>query len=433
MQTILQSNLQSKAWQPNPGKGETTFNGVLLLVVWCIFTPYFIFTFILFIRRWDKQPIKARSPLLLSISSVAGYIMITHYCWMTWYSEENWPCIVSHWLIWAVMSWYYVPYILRCLRLFFIFKINFEKTEMHKGKDGEKKKQGFFVRKRHWFTDRRLLIWLIIFNTLVFLFGLFRQFYYSDNYPGRYGCTVTTLYLTGMTVIFVFFLTFFLISIWFLRKVRDEFNINNELKAVSLTWTLLIIPYIIIQWVGYNEDIFTTTYFQVLWPLVSYIISDVYPLHLSYISSQIITFSTSNVLSSLKTIIGNERACKHFEEFLVGEFSVENLLFYQDVARFKLLTDSDEINSQGKVIFDKYIDPSSVLEVNIDSNEKQQITKEIVNPYTGIFDKSQESIFMLMERDSYPRFLKSAICTKFKKELQNEENVLQILKKQKMV
>ncbi|KAJ5072028.1 regulator of g protein signaling [Anaeramoeba ignava] len=390
MQTILQSNLQSKAWQPNPGKGETTFNGVLLLVVWCIFTPYFIFTFILFIRRWDKQPIKARSPLLLSISSVAGYIMITHYCWMTWYSEENWPCIVSHWLIWAVMSWYYVPYILRCLRLFFIFKINFEKTEMHKGKDGEKKKQGFFVRKRHWFTDRRLLIWLIIFNTLVFLFGLFRQFYYSDNYPGRYGCTVTTLYLTGMTVIFY----------------GMSSTSNNELKAVSLTWTLLIIPYIIIQWVGYNEDIFTTTYFQVLWPLVSYIISDVYPLHLSYISSQIITFSTSNVLSSLKTIIGNERACKHFEEFLVGEFSVENLLFYQDVARFKLLTDSDEINSQGKVIFDKYIDPSSVLE---------------------------ESIFMLMERDSYPRFLKSAICTKFKKELQNEENVLQILKKQKMV
>lgn len=48
-----------------------------------------------------------------------------------------------------------------------------------------------------------------------------------------------------------------------------------------------------------------------------------------------------------------------------------------------------------------------VIQINIDYQTREQIKRNVKNPTINSFDEAQKIVYGLMERDSYPRFLRS--------------------------
>ena len=103
--------------------------------------------------------------------------------------------------------------------------------------------------------------------------------------------------------------------------------------------------------------------------------------------------------------------------FLVQEFSVENILFFNEVSHFQRIDDEEELYSQAHSIYKQYLETNKApLEVNLpasiakDISERIQEIREGRSTKSDIFDECQEAIYKLMESDSFPRFLKSKVC-----------------------
>ena len=70
-------------WEP------MNISGILAIVYWIIFTPFFFITLFLTIKRRDRYPLKQREPWLLSTSAVGGYIMLTSFSWEAFVGTEK--------------------------------------------------------------------------------------------------------------------------------------------------------------------------------------------------------------------------------------------------------------------------------------------------------------------------------------------------------
>uniref|UniRef100_A0A1B0B121 Regulator of G-protein signaling 7 n=1 Tax=Glossina palpalis gambiensis TaxID=67801 RepID=A0A1B0B121_9MUSC len=106
----------------------------------------------------------------------------------------------------------------------------------------------------------------------------------------------------------------------------------------------------------------------------------------------------------LKDPVGREQ----FAKFLEKEYSVENILFWEAVQEMKALPQS-AIKEAIHNIWQQFLAPDSPYAVNVDS-KSIDLAREAVNcnnPNRWCFDVAAAHIYHLMERDSYPRYLRS--------------------------
>uniref|UniRef100_A0A3B4A2X9 RGS domain-containing protein n=1 Tax=Periophthalmus magnuspinnatus TaxID=409849 RepID=A0A3B4A2X9_9GOBI len=96
-----------------------------------------------------------------------------------------------------------------------------------------------------------------------------------------------------------------------------------------------------------------------------------------------------------------------YRAFLVSEFSEENIAFYlacEDYKNFK----PSKMAVKAKKIYDEFIGSNAPREVNLDHTTKAITKANMENPTASTFDLAQAKIYTLMEKDCYPRFLKSS-------------------------
>uniref|UniRef100_A0A8C8ZTU7 Regulator of G-protein signaling 20 n=1 Tax=Prolemur simus TaxID=1328070 RepID=A0A8C8ZTU7_PROSS len=98
-----------------------------------------------------------------------------------------------------------------------------------------------------------------------------------------------------------------------------------------------------------------------------------------------------------------------FREFLRTEFSEENMLFWMACEELKKEANKSIIEEKARIIYDDYISILSPKEVSLDSRVREVINRNMVEPSQHIFDDAQLQIYTLMHRDSYPRFMNSAL------------------------
>ncbi|KAM5315355.1 LOW QUALITY PROTEIN: regulator of G-protein signaling 20 [Glossophaga mutica] len=98
-----------------------------------------------------------------------------------------------------------------------------------------------------------------------------------------------------------------------------------------------------------------------------------------------------------------------FREFLRTEFSEENMLFWMACEELKKEANKSIIEEKARIIYEDYISILSPKEVSLDSRVREVINKNMVQPSQHIFDDAQLQIYTLMHRDSYPRFMNSAV------------------------
>ncbi|XP_045596938.1 regulator of G-protein signaling rgs-2 isoform X2 [Procambarus clarkii] len=98
-----------------------------------------------------------------------------------------------------------------------------------------------------------------------------------------------------------------------------------------------------------------------------------------------------------------------FRDFLKCEYSEENILFWQACEELKGENNPAIIEEKARLIYEDYISILSPKEVSLDSRVREIINRNMVDPTPHTFDEAQTQIYTLMHRDSYPRFINSAI------------------------
>ncbi|XP_049875209.1 regulator of G-protein signaling 20 [Pectinophora gossypiella] len=100
---------------------------------------------------------------------------------------------------------------------------------------------------------------------------------------------------------------------------------------------------------------------------------------------------------------------KVFRDFLRGEYSEENIMFWLACEELKRETDPDAVEEKARFIYEDYISILSPKEVSLDSRVREIVNRNMVEPTPHTFDEAQLQIYTLMHRDSYPRFVASPL------------------------
>lgn len=112
--------------------------------------------------------------------------------------------------------------------------------------------------------------------------------------------------------------------------------------------------------------------------------------------------------TSFEDVMTDKTGMMLFDVFLQQEHSDENLKFWLEVNKLKGLEDTNEKRDKMKNIYNEYLKPMSSKEVNISGTARRKIEEELLNePSDVVFDIAQKQVFLMMLRQSYPRFLSS--------------------------
>ncbi|XP_077415719.1 regulator of G-protein signaling 13-like [Vanacampus margaritifer] len=116
---------------------------------------------------------------------------------------------------------------------------------------------------------------------------------------------------------------------------------------------------------------------------------------------------------SLEKLMSSKYGIQVFQAFLKSEFSDENVEFWLVCEEYKKIRSSFRMTCKAEKIFKHYIQAEAPREINIDHKTRELIRRNMKTGGTGCFDEAQGIVFRLMERDSYPRFLRSDIYRAF--------------------
>jgi len=254
-----------------------------------------------------------------------------------------------------------------------------------------------------------------------------------------------------------------------LRQVVDGFKIKEELRLTGIVAICVCIP-----WIGFNNwakrinnEVFPfSTFFLLVGVSVAFGLSTLWPLYRSYFAPPMIEDRFSRDLDTLQGLLSDKEGLASFKQFLTKEFSVENILFYEEIEEYRAKKrHQTEIQLLGDAqkIYAKYIITDSPFQVNLSDLITKDLEKQLKdifsaagadtgvksessskniiplqpsaqpNPYMlnrdppTIFDKAQENIFKLMNTDSFPRYARSDEYLELTKKKNAEKRQVEIL------
>ncbi|XP_036969481.1 regulator of G-protein signaling 21-like [Acanthopagrus latus] len=110
---------------------------------------------------------------------------------------------------------------------------------------------------------------------------------------------------------------------------------------------------------------------------------------------------------TLEKLLRNKKYLAAFCSFLRSEFSEENIQFWLACEDFKSTASPDDIRWKAEEIYREFVEPTACREINVDHHIREKIKESLENPSRSCFDEAQRHVYLLMERDSCPRFLHS--------------------------
>jgi hypothetical protein len=230
----------------------------------------------------------------------------------------------------------------------------------------------------------------------------------------------------------------------YMRKMDDEFSIRNELFFCIIFSSLMMIGMIILVIVP-----------GAFWPQQSYIgyllgvtligtfvVSVVYPLVNTWFPGGVFNAiwrlikrqkgeekedaetpvemtgadeKKGPTVNQIEYFLTVNEGKEHFKQFLVREFSVENLMFYTEVQYYKKIDDENDLKETAKTIHETYVELGAPFEINIDNGIRTQVAEALSSgkPTTTTFDAAEQAVLTVMREESFPRFKKSRLYQQF--------------------
>ncbi|KAF5921006.1 hypothetical protein HPG69_005584 [Diceros bicornis minor] len=109
---------------------------------------------------------------------------------------------------------------------------------------------------------------------------------------------------------------------------------------------------------------------------------------------------------SFRELLEDPMGRAHFLDFLRKEFSAENLSFWEACEELRHGGQA-QVPALADAVYQQFLAPGATRWVNIDSWTMEQTLEGLRRPHRYVLDDAQLHIYMLMKKDSYPRFLKS--------------------------
>jgi len=118
----------------------------------------------------------------------------------------------------------------------------------------------------------------------------------------------------------------------------------------------------------------------------------------------------SDVGETVESVIADETALKHFEEFAKLTHVSESVHFLQEATEFvrTCSEDPNKIAPMAKNLYNRYICDEAENQINLPGDVHQDIVADLQNPELDIYNTAYDEIINLVRRDIFPRFKKSA-------------------------
>jgi len=108
-------------------------------------------------------------------------------------------------------------------------------------------------------------------------------------------------------------------------------------------------------------------------------------------------------------VLNDEKAYSAFKNFLQKEFSVENILFWSAVEKYKAIDLLEKRKETADFIFENFLMADAQYEINLSHCTKEETVESMKEASRSNFDEAQNEIFFLMKSDAFKRFLSTVL------------------------
>jgi len=193
----------------------------------------------------------------------------------------------------------------------------------------------------------------------------------------------------------IYIVMYALVCAFFLRRIRafhvsDSYYLADELKH-SLSAVLILFTFWLIfrtapkaKDINYDDYPFSTFFALAIPPALLYF-SVIVPLRLSFKKDRLSGVFVPDQLTTLRGVLSQPASLAAFREYLISEFAVEALLFWEEVQHFKMqigrgggstddfessaVADNSIVNALN--IYQKYISPNAPMPINVSESDRE--------------------------------------------------------------
>jgi len=272
----------------------------------------------------------------------------------------------------------------------------------------------WWVRKRHWISQRRLVSIGVVDLTICLIIVVSTGVATGEPFITVKMADSIQLVLTMFSIPHnLFALIMGCIACGF---SNDSLKIKRELKMIGVIAVIGTIGIPVVGLTGDMTDLYNIPFFFTMLVMILIVVAVIImPIvdsfrHEKYIASM----SADNLMEYLQQPHIRDEFCS----FLTNEFSIENLEFYETITSIR--SSSHLTHASINFIMITFIDEGSMKQINISSNTTSNIFAAYRNidtiPTPQQLEKvitellvASEEVMSLMKKDSFPRFIHNSI------------------------
>jgi hypothetical protein len=295
----------------------------------------------------------------------------------------------------------YIPYILRGYRLSYIFNLDKSWDEQ----DNNFKKNIHRI-SQTWLV-KHLIIWLL--PVFVFLFAISAIPKIGEYVPDTGNDDAQTSRISTSIYMFFCFLEelVFIICIYMLRKVNDDYNITKELIIVCFLWFFTSL------FSAFEDEIWLSA--SICRNFILMLVSSAWPLYKSYTYGSFQSCLTYEMLQTLELVLSHPISLESFERFILRSSSIscessnmklkgpEMLNFWLKCENLKY----DWSSLKAMELYESYCVDSSPIGIPVDISDSIKNTIEAGGSSEYMFQCAQEFTLHALTETYFSRFIKS--------------------------
>jgi len=356
----------------------------------------------LFLKYRKSEFIKARQPAIVILAAISLEITQVIQILTNAFTYEIGDCITRFYVQVFSGALAFTSLAIRMYRLRVVMLLNGEYyTKLVEEKGEEPLLANKVSRlKKIVYTNKLYQILAIILLAHIAIAGLFHGIYKIYNTGGTTECDKDPFLLDLVDALYVVYIITMIYFVVTIRKIHDYYRIAFEIKCVLLNYAIFIVIGLVFAQISPRLANIVGLV-PVPFDFFMYFFYPVYKAKQDQELDQKAGFSES--LPPLQNVLEDEEILKLFEEFLVSESSIENLLFIKQVKEYQQNTTSS------KQIYDLFIKDGAALQINLSFNVSSKIISTMGNPDDGkeLFKDAEREIKNLLSYDSLKRFLNS--------------------------
>ena len=288
----------------------------LIFILWIILCGLiYIPTGVLLIYKSNRKSIRNRSPLFVSIAHWSNLTESVFLLVALYRGPSNSLSSQSFDQIFRIVTIivhysYFISYVLRCYRVYFIFHLDYNRDES----------DSFFNKNIHRAGQKWLFkvfiisLWpVIIIGALIALIPELHSYFQSAYFECEEPCEVPDGYISEGIYLFILFIEeiVFMVSVFKLRHIKDDFGITVEMSVVCALW-------IVTGMVSIFNDIDVWLIEVIARNHLIMCISSIYPVFKSFNAESFEEIITLEMLQSLELILQSEVILNSFEKVIKG-------------------------------------------------------------------------------------------------------------------